>query len=118
VAVLIDSPAVSLLVGRVGPLEAAFPLATGNWQVDFTKVLWPLSGQVLLVTIEESKNNGASWEFSASLDLTGGPWKDRTGATVLTSSWSTTPLYRDVNARIRITVDVAQVCTLGLTVSA
>lgn len=116
-AVLIDSPPVALLPGRIGPLEAAIPNAVGNWTVEFTKVLWPLSGPVLVVTIEESKNNGETWEFSASIDLTGGAWKDRSGATVLTARWSTSPLYRDPNARIRITMDISQACTLGAVVS-
>lgn len=116
--ILISFPLVTLNPSRIGPLEADFPNASGNWRVDFTKGLWPASGPVLLATVEESKNGGATWEFSASLDLTGGPWKDRSGATVLTSSWSTTPLYRDPNARVRVTIDIVQACALGATVSA
>src|SRR5258706_13245538 len=112
--VLISIAPTSLPVGRIGPFEAALPNAPGNWNVTFTKgAVWPASGQVVLATIEESNDNGASWQFSASIDFVGGIWKDRSGATVLTSGWSTTPLYRGPAARIRITIDVSQPCILG-----
>jgi hypothetical protein len=91
----------------------------GSWTVGFTKgALWPASGSVLSVSIEESRDAGASWQFSAGLTLGGGDWKDRAGNVITTGSWVTTPMYRGTGCRIRLTIDVAQACDIGATMSA
>ena len=117
-AVLVTIPVQSLSPGTLGPFSAAMPNAPANWVVTFTKgASWPASGKVMDVLMEESNDNGSNWQFSASLDLSGGPWKDRAGNTVTVSAWSTTPLFRSATARVRVRFDVAQACQLGATVS-
>lgn len=119
-AILLDVPVSTINVGTIGPFDAAMPSNVGNnWIVTFTKgASWPASGEVLSAVIEESNNNGSSWRFSASVSFSGGDWRDKSGAIVTQSKWSTTPLFRGINCRIRAVVNVLQSCQAGVRVEA
>jgi hypothetical protein len=69
---------------------------------------------VVKIIIEESKDDGASYQFSASLTLGGGPWKDRHGNATLENSWDTSVMYP--GGLIRVTANILQQCRLGATV--
>lgn len=73
----------------------------------------------MTVSIERSDDDGVTWRPDSSVGLGGGIWKNKSGATVSSAQWRVT-LTDDTNAlkKIRISADVQQSCTLGITVDA
>src|SRR6267143_6514049 len=109
---------VALLVGTFGPVESAIidPAAT-KFVVVTTPVVWPLSGDVLKLTVDESQDGGATWRFSAANSLSGGVWHDKLGGILASDTWTTTFMFAGANRKLRLSLDVLQACTVGATAS-
>lgn len=109
----------ALLPGVLGPVESGIldPAATKFVVVTTpTALLWPASGEVLRLTVEESQN-GSPFRFSASNPLSGGVWRNRDGSIMASDTWTTDFMFVGANRRIRLTLQVFQACTVGAVAS-
>jgi hypothetical protein len=119
-AVIATIPQNTYNPGTLGPFTANMPenLQT-SWTIIFTKgSLWPGSGDVFSVIVEESNNGGTSWRFSASINMGGGDWLNEDRTVSNTARWVTSPLFRGVNCQIRVTINVFQSFNASATVNA
>lgn len=116
----INVPISNLAVGIRGPFTSGtLPADLTGYVIDFTNDnTWPASGEVCVVAIEQSNDNGNIWAFDASLSFSGGAWKDRQGNVVHTAPWSVSLDNKgSTTRRVRATVDVQQACRLGAVIS-
>ncbi len=115
----ITIPLSSLPQGAFGPFASGgLPTTLVGYVIDFTNdVTWPASGDVISILIEVSTDNGVSWQFDASLTLSGGQWTNRQSQPINTASWNVTIPSSATTRRIRISGNVLQACKLGATVS-
>lgn len=116
----ITIPLTSLPAGPRGPFASGtLPAALSGYQVDFTNdASWPAAGDVLTVSVDVSPDNGQTWRFDASITLSGGHWKDQQGVAVNTAAWNVSvPGIGSSTRKMRVTLTVAQPCTLGATIS-
>lgn len=116
----IPVPISLLAVGQHGPFTSGtLPADLTGYVIDFTNDnTWPAAGDVCVVTVEQSNDNGNTWAFDASIEISGGAWKDRQGNVVHTAPWSVSIDNKGSTTRkVRATVDVQQACRLGAVVS-
>lgn len=109
-----------LSVGPLGPFTSGLlPSTLVGYQLDFTNTAdWPAAGDVITATVEVSNDSGASWAFDASLTMAGGTWKTRQGADTNTTGWSVSLNNQgSATRKARISFNVLQACTLGVTLS-
>lgn len=106
-------------LGLVGPFTSGtLPASISGYQVDFINdSSWPSSGDVIKITVDLSNDNGQSWQFDASITFSGGTWRARGGAATNTSEWDVSISQASPTRKVRFTLDVFQVCTLGATLS-
>ena len=114
-------PPTALSPGTLGPVESPLldPAAT-KFVVVTTPVVWPVSGDVLKLTVEESQDGGATYRFSAGNSLAavdGGIGLKKDGTPLLFDTWTTTFMFAGASRKLRLTLEVLQACTVGATVS-
>lgn len=91
----------------------------GDWTIMQNKgALWPASGKVLELLVEESPDGGATWNLRSWCDLTGGDSLDKSGNVITSGAYTVTPMYRGTNCRIRLTIKVYQACDIGADLTA
>lgn len=91
-----------------------FAAVSNNWNLTLNLVSWPLSGDVLQLTMEAS-TDGVNFRPDASVDFSA-PQKDRQGNTVTTVSWVTSATPN--TTALRFTVNCLQTCTVSGLISA
>lgn len=116
----ITIPSTTLALGAHGPFTSGLlPSTLTGYVIDFTNdATWPAAGDVITVTVEQSNDSGSIWAFDASITMSGGQWKTRQGVPVNTSEWSVQlDNLGSATRKVRVKINVLQVCTLGATVS-
>lgn len=114
----ITVPQTALTVGPKGPFTSGtLPSGSTEFIVTTTPLAsaWPASGDVISLTLEESPDNGVTWQFSASQTLSGGQWLDKSGAVMPSDTWITTFMFAGAGRKIRLSANVLQACTLAAT---
>jgi len=110
-------PPTSLPVGTIGPLTTpTLPANVAAYQLTTVPVVWPASGDVLQLIVEESPDNGATWLFSASNSLSsvnGGMGTDKLGNPITADVWTFTPMFRGTTVKLRLTLRVLQACRIS-----
>ena len=106
-------------IGAAGPFTSAtLPTTLLGYDLLFTNdSSWPASGDVVVITVDISADNGSSWQFDAQITYSGGPWKTKAGATVNTSDWVVQLQNDSPTRKVRITFNFLQACMLGVTLS-
>lgn len=112
-------PQTTLSVGTHGPFTSPITTFSQNgYSIAITKTAdWPASGQVCVITIEDSFDGGTTWNTVSTADYTGGPWPVKGGGTTNTSFYEINYGTLTPPNRMRFTIVVSQQFTASAVIS-